>query len=323
VASKTSPSSVLATAASVLLAVVAFSLTAGVTGKGTSVHAAVEATTPHARPDAKVANPPPPAIAYSESWAGQHGSPPLDGLQAQAAVLVDLDHHQVLWAQGAHDVRAPASLAKIMTVLVALDKEPLDQNLTVPDGAVDNDPTHTTMGLGAGQQVTVRELLYGIFLVSGNDAAETLAQTAEPRDAFIADMNAKASALGMKDTHFRNPTGLDQAGERSSAYDLALATGYLEERYPDLLAIAQQPEVWLYATAGHPEFNLVNLNKLILWPYPGATGLKTGYTYAAGGCVAATAERDGRHLVAVVLGSDVMFSDGQRLFDYGFSVWGQ
>jgi serine-type D-Ala-D-Ala carboxypeptidase (penicillin-binding protein 5/6) len=323
VAPRPSPSSILATAASVLLAVLAFALTVGVTGKATTVHAAVQTTVPHARPEAKVAYPAPPAIAYSETWAAQHGSPPLDGLQAQAAVLVDLDHHQVLWTQGAHDVRAPASLAKIMTVLVALDKEPLDRTVTVPDGAVDNDPDHTTMGLAAGEQVTVRELLYGVFLVSGNDAAETLAQTAEPRADFIADMNVKAAALGMKDTRLSNPTGLDQPGESSSAYDLALATGYLEEQHPDLLAIAQQPEVWLYANAGHPEFDLVNLNKLILWPYPGATGLKTGYTDAAGGCVAGTAERDGRHLVAVVLGSDVMFSDAQRLFDYGFSVWGQ
>jgi D-alanyl-D-alanine carboxypeptidase (penicillin-binding protein 5/6) len=323
VAPKPSPSSVLAIAASVLLAVLAFTLTAGATGKSTSAHAAVQARASYARPEPKVVYPPPPQIAYSEAWLALHGSPPLDGLQAQAAVLVDLDHHQVLWAQDAHDVRAPASLAKVMTVLVALDKEPLEQTVTVPDSAVDNDPDHTTMGLAAGEQVTVRELLYGVFLVSGNDAAETLAQTAEPRAEFIADMNAKAAALGMRDSHFSNPTGLDQAGESSSAYDLALATGYLEEQHPDLLAIAQQPEVWLYANAGHPEFDLVNLNKLILWPYPGATGLKTGYTDAAGGCVAATAERDGRHLVAVVLGSEVMFSDTQRLFDFGFSVWGQ
>ncbi len=322
VAPKPSPSSVLAAAASVLLAVLAITLTAGVTGKN-SAQAAVQPGVRHARPEPKVAYPPPPAITYSETWAAQHGSPPLAGLLAQAAVLVDLDHHQVLWAYEPHGARPPASLAKILTVLVALDQEPLDRTVTVPEGAVDRNPDHTTMGLAAGQQVTVRELLYGVFLVSGNDAAETLAQTAEPRADFIAGMNAKAAALGMKHSHFSNPTGLDQAGQSASAYDLALATGYLEEQHPDLLAIAQQPEVWLYANPGHPEFDLVNLNKLILWPYPGATGLKTGYTNAAGGCVAATAERDGRHLVAVVLGSEVMFSDAQRLFDYGFSVWGQ
>ncbi|HEX6350961.1 MAG TPA: serine hydrolase [Candidatus Dormibacteraeota bacterium] len=312
--------SALAVAASALLAALALTFTAGVTGPPTAAHAAVQPQLRHAVPEAKFAGP---ALSYSDAWVAAHGSPGLNGMQAQAAVLVDLDHHRLLWAQGAHDQRATASLAKIVTVLVALDKEPLDRLLTVPEGALDTNPDHTTMGLAAGEQVTVRELLYGIFLVSGNDAAEALAQTAEPRAAFIADMNAKAAGIGMRDSHFSNPTGLDQAGETSTAYDLALATGYLAERYPDLLAIAQQPEVWLYANAGHPEFDLVNLNKLILWPYPGATGLKTGYTDAAGGCVAATAERDGRHLVAVVLGSDVMFSDAQRLFDYGFSVWGQ
>lgn len=277
------------------------------------------ATTPAPTPT-RTPSSAPPLISYSTSWLSGHGSPQIDGVQAQSAILVDLDRHQVLWARSADQARATASLAKIVTVLVALDHAPLERVVTVPASAVDNDPQHTTMGLNAGDQVTVRELLYGIFLVSGNDAAETLAQTLEPRDRFIADMNAKAAALGMRSSHFANPTGLDDPGETSTAYDLALATGYFAEHHYDLLALAQQPQVWLYANPGHPEYDLVNLNKLILWPYPGATGLKTGYTWAAGGCVAATAERYGRHLVAVVLGSDVMFSDAAALFDYGWSV---
>jgi D-alanyl-D-alanine carboxypeptidase (penicillin-binding protein 5/6) len=264
---------------------------------------------------------PAPLFAYSSSWVRVNPQAGVE-VQAAAAVLVDLDTHQVLWQRGAHDLRAPASLTKLITVLVALDHSRLTDTITVPAGAVDSDPEQTTMGLNAGDQVTVRELMYGIFLDSANDAAEALAQTLIPRDQFIAEMNEKAAALGMEATHFVNPTGLDEPGHQSSAYDLALATGYLAARYPELLEIAQQPEVSLYASVGHPEYDLVNLNKLILWPYPGATGLKTGFTDAAGGCVAATAERDGRHLAAVVLGSDVMFTDAAKLLDYGWSSAG-
>ena len=243
------------------------------------------------------------------------------GLQAAAAVLMDADTGRVMWAAGGHDRRAPASLTKLVTVMVALDHAPLERLVTVPAGAVGFDPSaNTLMGLSAGDVVSVRELLYGIFLVSGNDAAETLAQTLIPRDQFIAEMNAKVAGLGLTDTHFVNPTGLDAGGHFSSAYDLAVITRAFWRQHGDLLAIALQPQVQLYATPGHPEYDLVNLNKLVLWPYPGANGLKTGFTAAAGGCVAGTASRDGRNLIAIVLGDDVMFSDAATLFDWG---WGQ
>lgn len=317
---RSQPGTQLTLVVAAVLAVITFTASAALTGRATLAHAASTEPLTHAHAQPRpVAHAAAPATPAPTAAVASVDSPPIDGMQAAAAVLIDLDRHQVLWSHAADASRAPASLAKIVTVLVAVDKAPLERVVTVPDAAVDTNPDHTTMGLGAGQQVTIRELLYGVFLVSGNDAAETLAQTLEPRAQFIADMNAKAAALGMRSTDFVNPTGLDAPGETSTALDLALATGYLAEHDPGLLAIAQQPEVWLYANAGHPLFDLVNLNKLILWPYDGATGLKTGYTGAAGGCVAATAERSGRHLVAVVLGSDVMFSDAARLFDYGWA----
>ena len=284
-------------------------------------HVAARASARHA-----VAAPAPTAVPAAPTSAPAPTPVPLPtspdiGLQAAAAVLIDQDTGRVMWQTGGHDRRAPASLTKIVTVLVALDHAPLTQQLAVPDGAAGWDTSaNTLMGLNANDTVTVRELLYGIFLVSGNDAAETLAQAIIPRPQFIAEMNAKVAAMGLTDTHFVNPTGLDAPGEYSSAYDMAVITRYFVQHHPELLAIAGLTDVQLYATPGHPEYDLVNLNKLVLWPYPGATGLKTGFTYNAGGCVSGTASRDGRNLIAVVLGDDVMFSDAGKLFDWG---WGQ
>lgn len=281
-----------------------------------------EAAAPPARPDSPAmpasAPEPPPPLTYSRSWIGSRPSPDL-GLHAASAVLVDLDHNQVLWQNWPDSLRAPASLTKVMTIMVALDHAGLDRIVIVPQAATGFGSEASTMGLSAGNGMTLRELIYGILLASANDAAETLAQTLIPRARFIDEMNVKAHRLGLRHTHFSNPTGLDAPDHYSSAMDLATMTGFFAQNYTSLLAISSLDSVALYQNVGHPEFDLVNLNKLITWPYPGATGLKTGFTEGAGGCVAATAGRSGRHLVAVVLGSDVEFSDAAALFDYGWA----
>jgi D-alanyl-D-alanine carboxypeptidase (penicillin-binding protein 5/6) len=285
---------------------------------GVARDAHVRPAAPHPKV-AKVARPPgaPAPIATPTPLPD---SPDI-GLQAAAAVLMDQATGRVLWDAGAGDRRAPASLTKLITVMVALGHAPLTEQLTVPEVVAGMSPSaNTLMGLAPGEVVSVRELLYGIFLASGNDAAETLASAIIPRDRFIAEMNQQVRALGLVNTNFVNPTGLDAPGQYSTAYDLAVITRKFVERYPDLLAISSLTDVALYADAGHPEIDLVNLNKLVLWPYAGATGLKTGFTRAAGGCVAATATRDGRSLIAIVLGDDVMFTDAAKLFDWG---WGQ
>jgi serine-type D-Ala-D-Ala carboxypeptidase (penicillin-binding protein 5/6) len=320
-----------AQAVAALIAVVVFlAVTAATVGVASPVSAAAHPTpspapaaahTPAVVPSRPPAPAGPPAlISYSSSWVSAHPSPPVNGLQAASAVLIDLDKHQVLWAGSADQPRATASLAKIVTVLVALDLAPLQRVVAVPGTAVDNNPDHTTMGLNAGDQVTVRELLYGVFLVSGNDAAETLAQTLEPRAKFIADMNAKAAALGMRSSHFVNPTGLDAPGHGMSAHDLAHAAAYLETYYPDLATIAGTRSIAIAATSTHKAFYPQNLNRLV-GTYPGATGLKTGLTDNAGGCMLATATRDGRHLIAVVMNDTGRSTeDAAALLDYGFSV---
>jgi D-alanyl-D-alanine carboxypeptidase (penicillin-binding protein 5/6) len=195
----------------------------------------------------------------------------------------------------------------------------LDQTVTVPVTISQLPWDSTRMGLHPGERLTVRELLYGLFLNSGNDAAITLSEAVTPRAAFIEKMNARAAALGMTDTRFTNPIGLDDRAHFTSASDLAKAALDLRSRYPEVAAIAATPAIILSATATHPAYRLYNLNQLIR-TYAGATGLKTGWTGQAGGCLIATATRAGRHLLVVVVGSPRVFEDASALLDYGFAV---
>ena len=245
--------------------------------------------------------------------AGQAGL----GLHARSALLVDLDSNRVLWAKDPHLRRAPASLTKLMTALVALDLASLDTRVTVTGEAAAAEPSR--LGLSAGQVLTVRELLYGALLNSGNDAAFALADGIVPLDRFLYLMNRKAAYLHLRDTRFSSPNGLTDPDNYTSSYDLAVLAAYLLRNYPELVAIAGTRDAVLPATDGHPAFYPHNLNHF-LYVYQGATGLKTGFTDDAGGCLVATATRGGRHLLLVLMGSDIMFGDGVRLMDTGFSA---
>ena len=239
-------------------------------------------------------------------------------IKARSAILLDLDTGSVLYQLDAHGRRAPASLLKVATALVALEHLGLDQVVTVP-ASIDQLPWDSTrMGLRAGERLTVRELLYGLFLNSGNDAAITLAEAAMPRATFVALMNAKAAQLGLVDTRFVNPIGLDDPGQYASAADLARISIELITRFPDVAVIASTRRLTLPATATHHAYVLYNLNQLIR-TYAGATGLKTGWTGRAGGCLIATATRNGRHLLVVVMASPSIFGEAGSLLDYGFA----
>lgn len=248
------------------------------------------------------------------------GAEPDLGLHARSAVLVDLDTNRVLWVRAPHLERAPASLTKLMTAVVASDLTGLDTPVTVTGEAAAAEPSR--MGLAAGQVVTVRDLLYGALLNSGNDAAFALADGIVPLDRFLYLMNRKAAYLHLRNTHFSTPNGLTDPANHTSAYDLAVLAAYIEKDYPELVAIAATRDGYLPAADTHPAFYPHNLNHF-LDVYPGATGLKTGFTNDAGGCLVATATRNGRHLLLVLMGSDIMFGDGVRLMDYGFSTPGR
>ncbi|MGA8923057.1 MAG: D-alanyl-D-alanine carboxypeptidase, partial [Candidatus Dormiibacterota bacterium] len=215
--------------------------------------------------------------------------------------------------------RAPASLTKLMTAMVAVDDAgSLDTVVTVPVQATQVVPS--LMGLSAGERLTVRELLDGLFLESGNDAAEALAGGIVPRDRFIRQMNQKAKSIGLTESHFVDPSGLDAPGHAMSAHDLVHAAAYLDEYYPDLATIAATKDITIPATATHKAFYPHNINAL-LFTYPGATGLKTGNTDNAGGCQLGTATRNGRHLIVVVLNdTHRSAADATVLLNYGFSV---
>ena len=255
---------------------------------------------------------------FSGYWLATHGQPNLP-LHAQAAYLVDLDARQVLWQRDPETPRAPASLTKLVTAMVAVDDAgSLDRQVEVPKEATQVVPS--VMGLTAGERVTVRELLYGLLLDSGNDAAEALASGIVPRDRFIRQMNQKAKSVGLTASHFVTPSGLDAPGHGMSAHDLAHTAAYLDTYYPQLAEIAATKDVALRATDTHKAFYPHNMNRL-LGSYPGATGLKTGLTDNAGGCMLATASRSGRHLIAVVLNATLHSTeDATVLLDYGFSV---
>jgi D-alanyl-D-alanine carboxypeptidase len=254
---------------------------------------------------------------FSNLWLAVHPQPDLP-IRAQAAYLVDLDTRVVLWQRDPDASRAPASMTKLITAMVAVDDVgSLDRVVVVPKEATQVEPS--VMGLSAGERVTVRQLLAGLLLDSGNDAAEALASGIVPRDRFIRQMNQKAKSIGLTSSHFVNPSGFDAPGHGMSAHDLAHAAAYLDRYYPDLAAIAATKDIAITATAEHKAFYPHNMNRL-LWNYPGATGLKTGLTDAAGGCMLATVTRDGRHLVAVILNDTGRSTDDATvLLNYGFS----
>lgn len=255
---------------------------------------------------------------FSTYWLATHGQPDLP-IRGQAIYLVDVDARQVLYERDPETSRAPASLTKLITAMVAVDDAgSLDRTIEVTPQV--NQVVPSLMGLTPGERLTVREVLYGLFLDSGNDAAEALATGLVPRDRFIRQMNQKALSIGLTASHFVNPSGLDASGHGMSAHDLAHTAAYLDEYYPELAAIAATKDFAIPATATHKAYYPHNLNRL-LWTYIGATGLKTGLTDDAGGCMLATAMRGGRHLIAVVLNDTGRSTpDAAVLLDYGFSV---
>jgi D-alanyl-D-alanine carboxypeptidase len=252
--------------------------------------------------------------AYSESWLRTNPQVAL-GIDGQEAIVVDEQTRRVLYELNAHRRHAIASLTKITTAQIALDNASPSSAVVVPTEATQVDPD--LMGLSPGETVSVHDLLYGMLLDSGNDAAEALSRQLIPRSRFIREMNDRAVALGLHDTSYVNPTGFDDRFQFSSPYDVAVLSTYLLEHYPLLREIVGTREYPIDATAGHKAFDPTNLNRL-LSTYPGAIGVKPGYTGDADYCLSAAATRGGRTVIAVVLGSNVHFTDGGILLDYGF-----
>jgi D-alanyl-D-alanine carboxypeptidase len=241
------------------------------------------------------------------------------GLAGAAAVLVDADTGRVLWARHAHERRHVASTTKIMTALLALRQ--LDPNdLVTVDKSVPRVPL-VREGLRAGERVKAWKLFYSMLLFSGNDDALALAiAAAGDKWTFIREMNAEADRLGLRDTHFSSPSGVKDADNYSSAWDLAALTrvAMRNERFRQIVRTPVKHVKWSAPTYAKIYVN----NNRLLRTYRGADGVKTGYTHKAGPCLVASATRGDTSLIAVVLDSTDMYGDATRLLDFGFASLG-
>ena len=256
------------------------------------------------------------------AMAAPEDSPPLN-LSCKSAVLMEKETGTVLYDRDSHKTLEPASVTKVMTMLLVM--EALDSGAISPDDMVTVSANAAGMGgsqvyLKQGEQMSVRELLKCVAVVSGNDCAVALAEyLAGSESAFVARMNERAAQLGMADTTFLNCTGLPAHGHETTAHDIALMSRELILNHP---GIREYTTVWMDSIRGG-EFGLTNTNRLIRF-YEGATGLKTGSTDAALYCMSATAQREGMELIAVVMAAPTTaqrFSDAQSLLDYGFSQY--
>lgn len=255
--------------------------------------------------------------------AAQEELPPMQvEIAAKAGILVDADSGKVLMAQNAHEKLYPASVTKIMTLLLvteAIDNGKIALTDTVTASKEACSKGGSQIWLEEGEQMTVEELLKAAAVASANDACEALGEyVAGSSTAFVKMMNERAKELGMRDTNFENCTGLDDTAEnhKTSAHDIALMSCELLKHQ----RITNYTTIWMDSLRdGKTE--LTNTNKLVHF-YEGATGLKTGTTSKAGCCVAASAKRNGLHLVAVVLGSessDARFASARQMLDWGFA----
>jgi serine-type D-Ala-D-Ala carboxypeptidase (penicillin-binding protein 5/6) len=238
-------------------------------------------------------------------------------IDAVSAILADLDSGGELWSSNPDERRPIASVTKIMTALLVLEAARPDEVVTASENAAAQGGAE--LGLKPGEELTVRELILALLLQSANDAAVALAEHAAGTvEGFVDGMNRRARRLGLHDTRFTSPSGLDDTGY-STARDLVAIT---TEAYRDatFARVAATKFARIPAPEGDPR-RIQNRNAL-LWLYPGALGGKTGYTAAAGFCLVAAAERDGLGLVTVILGApQAPWSDAGEILNYGFATW--
>lgn len=237
-------------------------------------------------------------------------------LSAVSAVLIEAETGTVLYESNAYEQRAMASTTKIMTAILTIEAGDLDREFVVDSYAIMVEGT--TMGLQEGDRVSRRDLLYGILLPSGNDAANAAAVSVSGSiGAFVELMNQKAEELGLMQTHFVTPSGLDADGHYTTAYDLAMLTAYAmkNETFREIVS-CQSAQVEF----GNPPYQrtLYNSNKMLRL-YDGAIGVKTGFTDNARRCLVSAAERDGVTLIAVTLNAGDDWNDHAKMLDYGFT----
>ncbi len=254
-------------------------------------------------------------LFFTESFAVFADNKPT-GLSAASAILIEASSGTVVFEKNASAKLPMASTTKIMTALVVAEECDLDETVVITESGI---KTHgSSMYLKAGERLTVKELLYGLMLASGNDAALMLAEyVAGGEQAFSKLMNIKAQKLGLKSTSFENASGLDGENHYTTAHELALMAR--QALFNEVLAdIMSTKTISVHYENKENCRHLKNHNRL-LWTYDGAIGVKTGFTKKAGRCLVSAAERNGVKLIAVTLNAPNDWNDHKTLLDYGFS----
>lgn len=260
-------------------------------------------------------------------------------LEAEAAIVMDQDTGKVLFFKNDQEQKAPASTTKMMTALLGLERKQGNETVEVGEEVLLKEPGESTAGLRPGQEISWYQLIEAMMLPSGNDAARTVAvhigreasgdpdmNVDDAMEEFVRLMNERAEELGLRNTHFKNPHGLNDPDHYSSAYDLALiAQEAMKNKHFRKIVRTTYAEVTPASVEAQGTVSgLVNRNQLLQkgseYYYDGATGVKTGFTDEAGYCLVSSAVRDGRHLIAVVLHStsDKVWKDSHKLLDFGF-----
>ena len=236
-------------------------------------------------------------------------------ISAAACVVLEAETGRVLYAKNAHAKLPMASTTKIMTALLAIEHGGLDEVITVPKEA--SGVEGSSIYLEVGEHITLENLLYGLMMHSGNDAAEAIAlHVSDSIENFAEKMNARAREIGANNTHFVNPHGLPAVEHYTTAYDLALiaAEAMKNEIFRKIVSTTDRTIPW----EGHEWDRVLHNKNKMLYQYQWANGIKTGYTKAAGRCLVTGALRDGMQLVCVVLNCPDMYEDSAKLLDYGF-----
>lgn len=250
------------------------------------------------------------------SMSTAHSAPV--NVNADAAILMDAKTGQVLFEKNMHTRKDPASTTKILTAIIAIESGRLDDIVEVSSRAAGT--PGSSMHLYAGQKISLRELVTGLLMRSGNDAAVAIAEhLAGSVSGFVDIMNQKAQLLGAYDSHFRNPHGLTAAGHYSTAFDLAWLARYAlsNPTFAEIVGTKETNIEWQDRRGRGTDVSLRNTNKL-LWMLEDADGVKTGTTGAAGPCLVSSATRGNQRLIAVVLHDTSRWYDSMQLLKYGF-----
>lgn len=236
-------------------------------------------------------------------------------ITAKSAIVIEASTGKVLYAKQAEEKRYPASTTKIMTLIVALEHGNLDDVVTASANAASTEGS--SLWLSQGEQLKLLDMLYGVMLVSGNDATVAVAEHISGSISKFAQlMTEKAHAIGATSTNFTNSSGLPDPNHYTTAHDLAKITAYGYKNPLFVQIVSTKTKIIPWPGKDHAR-ELFNENQM-LWRYEGGNGVKTGYTEAAGRCLVSAANRNGIQLIAVVLDSEHMWEDSIALLDYGF-----